>query len=121
MPEIIEITPVTLKRLLNYQRVVDNSLKKAAKDQWIDMTLEKMETCHAARQKAGHVNTASAYADFLFRVQNGLMPYRTLSGEFLLRNALVELLGELDIPVTFIRVPNANTQHAGSTNPPERI
>jgi hypothetical protein len=105
MGQIIEITPLTLKRLLNYQRVVDNETQRAEKIQWIEMTLNKMQEYQVARQKSDHVGAVAAYAGFLFQVETGRLAYRTLYGEPFLTNALVEVLGELKIPVNLVSVP----------------
>jgi len=113
MGQIIEITPLTLKRLLNYQRVVDNETQRAEKVQWIEMTLDRMQEYQAARQKSDHVGAVAAYAGFLFRVETGAMAYRTLYGEPFLMNALVEVLGELKIPVRLVSLP-AEANYIGS-------
>jgi hypothetical protein len=105
MSQIVEITPLTLKRLLNYQRVVDNETQRAEKIQWIEMTLDRMQEYQAARHKSDHVGAVVAYAGFLFRVETGAMAYRALYGEPFLSNALVEVLGELNITVKLVGLP----------------
>jgi len=106
MGQLIEITPLTLKRLLNYLRIVDNETRRAEKLQWIEMTLDRMQEYQAARQKSDHLGAVAAYAGFLFRVETGIMDYRTLYGEPFLSNALVKVLGELNIPVNLVSVPD---------------
>lgn len=106
MGQLIEITPLTLKRLLNYQRVAENETQRAEKFQWIEMTLDRMREYQTARQKSDHLGAVAAYAGFLFRVETGTMDYRTLYGEPFLANALVAVLGELNIPVRLIGVPD---------------
>ncbi len=102
MVRIIEITPVTLKRLQNYRRVFDNEMEKAQKLQWMEMTLERMQAFETARERAEQVGAVATYAGFLFRVRTGAMAYRELYGEPLLANALVELLRELGIAVNMV-------------------
>lgn len=107
MGQLIEITPLTLRRLLNYQRVVDTATQKAEQAQWIEMTLERMLEYQASREKSDHVGAVAAYAGFLFRVETGVMDYRALYGEPFLANALLEILGELHIPVNLVNAPKA--------------
>jgi hypothetical protein len=115
MGQIIEITPLTLKRLLNYLRVVDNETQKAEKIQWIEMTLDRMQEYQAARQKSDHVGAVTAYAGFLFQVETRAMAYRPLYGEPFLNNALVEVLGELKIPVRLVSLPGEEPAYFHST------
>jgi hypothetical protein len=105
MGQLIEVTPLTLKRLQNYQRVVDNETQRAEKLQWIEMTLDRMRECQDARQKSDHIGAVAAYAGFLYRVETGATAYRPLYGEPFLMNALVEVLGELRVPVRLVDVP----------------
>jgi len=105
MGQLVEITPLTLKRLLNYQRVVDNATQKAQRIQWIEMTLERMQDYQNARQRSDHLAAVTAYAGFLFQVETGAINYRTLYGEPFLANALLGVLDELNIPVNLVNVP----------------
>jgi hypothetical protein len=115
MGQLIEITPLTLKRLLNYQRIVDNETQRAEKIQWIEMTLERMQAFQASRMKSDHVGAVVAYAGFLFQVETGAMAYRYIYGEPFLSNALVEVLGELRIPVRLVNVPGEETAYFHSS------
>ena len=115
MMRIIEITPLTLKRLLNYQRVVDNEARRAQKLQWIELTQDRMQEYQAARRKLDHVGAVAEYAGYLFRVQNGEMAHRTFYGEPFLVTALVEILDELRIPVKLVGVPGEETTYFHST------
>lgn len=104
MNQIIEITPLTMKRLLNYQRVTENNAHTANRHQWIDMTLGNM--CHAekTRQAASHIRATVAYAGYLFKVQNQLTGYRQTYCDGHLHNALLALMGELAIAVDMVIV-----------------
>ena len=118
MQEIIEITALTMKRLLNYQRVAENQARAANKRQWTAMTLETMRKAEAARQTAAHLGGVVAYAGYLFRVQNQAAAYRTLFADGLLHNGLVELLNTLNINVAMIPVEggeNAGEESASQT------
>lgn len=114
MRKIIEITPLSLKRLQNYQQVVEKELKSAHKLQWMEMTLDRMQEYEAAGKKADRVGAAVGYASFLFRVQNGLTPARILYGEQVLRNTLLDLLKELHIPVVMIAVSEQKPESVNS-------
>lgn len=107
MRQIVEITPVTLKRLRNYRQVAENKKKMAHKKQWMTMTFDSMQEYEEARKHADHASAVVGYASFLFRVQNGMTPPRILYAEQLLRNALVELLKELHIPIVLVAAPAA--------------
>ncbi|MEZ4600083.1 MAG: hypothetical protein R2940_09900 [Syntrophotaleaceae bacterium] len=109
MKKYIEISTTTLKRLQNYQQVVENERRKAHKHQWMEMTLVRMEEYQQVQKKSDHANAVVGYASFIFRIQNGLTPPRTLYGEQILRNALVSLLEELEIPIKMIEVPETET------------
>jgi hypothetical protein len=104
MNQTIEITMVTMKRLLNYQRVIDRQADTANRHRWQSMTTENMRRYECASQKARHLDAIVAYAGFLFRVQNNLISYTALHGEYLLHNGLVELMKELDIPIEIVAV-----------------
>ncbi len=105
MRQIVEITPVTLKRLQNYGQVAENKTKIAHKKQWMSMTLESMQEYQEALKHSDHAAAVVGYASFLFRVQNGMTPPRILYGEQLLRNTLVHLLKELNISIVLVEVP----------------
>ena len=105
MRKIIEISPIMLKRLQNYQQVVENERKTAHQNQWMEMTLDKMEKFQVIQKRSDHINAVVGYASFLFRVQNGMTPPRTLYGELFLRNALVEVMEELHIPIKMVNSP----------------
>lgn len=105
MRKVIEITALTLKRLKNYEQVLVNEMKGAYKLQWMEMTLERMEQFQDIKQKADRIGAATAYAGFLYKVQNGLTPDRILYGEHFLRNGLLSLLKELQIPVVMVDTP----------------
>jgi hypothetical protein len=117
MYQTVAITPVTMKRLLNYQRVIEKEADAANIRQWRKMTTENMQMSTAARQAAERLGAVVAYAGFLFRVQNNLISYRVLPGEFHLHNELVELMNELSIPVAMVAVDVAENDEAceGST------
>jgi hypothetical protein len=114
MRQMIEITPMTLKRLQNYHQVVDNELKKAHKLQWMEMTLDRMKEYQEVLHRADHVGAAVGYASFLFRVQNGMTPARILYGEQVLRNTLLELMKMLRISVVMIAVTEEEPETANS-------
>jgi len=103
--QIVEITPVTLRRLRNYGQVAENKMKVAHKKQWMTMTLESMKEYQDALKYSDRASAVVGYASFLFRVQNGMTPPRILYGEQLLRNTLVHLLKELHIPIVLVDVP----------------
>jgi hypothetical protein len=105
MKKYIEINTTILKRLQNYQQVVENERKKAYKNQWMEMTLVRMEEYQDVQKKSDHANAVVGYASFLFRVQNGMTLPRSLYGEQILRNALVSLMKELHIPIRMVEVP----------------
>lgn len=110
MRQIVEITPVTLRRIRNYGQVAENTMKMAHKKQWMTMTLESMQEYQEALKYSDRASAVVGYASFLFRVQNGMTPPRILYGEQMLRNTLVHLLKELHIPIVLIAVPA--DQHA---------
>jgi hypothetical protein len=114
MRKIVEITALTLKRLQNYQQVVDRELKNANKLQWMEMTLDRMQEYEAASKKSDRVGAAVGYASFLFRVQNGLTPPRVLYGEQVLRNNLLDLLTELRIPVVMMEIAEEKCETVNS-------
>lgn len=105
MRQIVEITPLTLRRLRNYGQVAENKMKVAQKKQWMTMTHESMQEYQEALKYSDHASAVVGYASFLFRVQNGMTSPRILYGEQLLRNMLVHLLKELHIPIVLVDVP----------------
>ena len=112
MNQIIEITPLTMKRLLNYQRVTENNAHTANKHQWIDMTLENMRHAEKTRQAANHIRATVAYAGYLFKVQNQLTGYRQTYCDGHLHNALVALMDELAIAVDMVIVDDIKEAEA---------
>lgn len=105
MRKIVEITPVTLRRLRNYGQVAENKTKMVHKKQWMTMTLESMQDYQEVLKDSDFASGVVGYASLLFRMQNGLTPPRILYGEQLLRNNLVHLLKELHIPIVLVEVP----------------
>ena len=93
-----------MKRLINYQRVVDREADAANARQWRKMITENMRLYEAARKNAERLGAVVAYAGFLYRVQNNLASYRTLPSEHRLHNELLDLLNELRIPVAMAAV-----------------
>lgn len=104
MVQVISISQITMKRLLNYQRVTENQAKAASKRQWIDMTPQNMHAAEETRQTAARISAAVAYAGYLFRVQNQMTHYRASYCDGPLHNGLVELLTTLNIPIDLIAV-----------------
>jgi hypothetical protein len=104
LDEIIAISQITMKRLLNYQRVIENNAKAANKRQWMEMTLENMRKAEESRQAAELIGATVAYAGYLFRVQHKMMNYRASDNDGLLYNALIELMNRLNISVEMVAV-----------------
>ena len=104
MYQTIAITPMTMKRLMNYQRVVEREAEAANVRQWRSMTAENMRLSEAARKNAERMGAAVAYAGFLYRVQNNLASYRVLPSEHHLHNELVDLMNELGIRIAMVTV-----------------
>jgi hypothetical protein len=102
--QIIAISQITMKRLLNYQRVTENNANATNKRQWIETTLENMRKAEESRQTAAQIGATVAYAGYLFRVQNKMSNYRLPDCDGLLHNALVDLMNTLDIPVDMVAV-----------------
>lgn len=96
---VIEISETTMKRLTNYADVMKRHYRDAEKRQWTTMTLEAMQRCERVKQRAQHISATVAYSQYLYLVQKGLTPTRSIYGEPLLSRALIELMNELDIPV----------------------
>lgn len=117
MLQIIAITQLTMKRLLNYQRVTEKDANAANKRQWMAMTLDNMRKADARRQAAAHIGAMVAYAGFLFRVQNKTAAYRTLYGEGLLHNGLVALMNTLNIPVNMVGIDDMVPADGGVESP----
>jgi hypothetical protein len=102
--ETIAISLITMKRLMNYQRVTENKARAANNRQWRKMTLETMHKAEETRQTAAHIGATVAYAGYLFRVQNKMSACLPSHCDGPLFNALVELMNTLDIPVEMIAV-----------------
>ena len=94
---IIEITETTLKRLGNYQTVVQRENLEADSQQWRVMTLDVLQAAEKAKVRAGRVNAAVSYARYLHRLQTGQDHSRSIYAEPLLSQALAALLNELSI------------------------
>lgn len=112
MYQTVAITPVTMKRLINYQRVVEREADAANARQWRKMTAENMRLCDAARKNAERMGAVVAYAGFLYRVQNNLASYRVLPSEHHLHNELVDLMNALGIPVAMVAVDISEDEEA---------
>lgn len=112
MYQTIAITTVTMKRLLNYQRVAEREANAAARLQWRQMTPENMQRFETARKRSERLSAIVVYAGFLFRVQNRLVAYTAFPDEYLLHNELVNLLNELRIPLKMIATEIAE-DHTG--------
>lgn len=95
----ILITDSILKRLVNFNNVVQQQCKRAEKRQWLRMTLENMQACQQAQEKARTYAALAGYGLYLYRVQKGLGGKRPIYGEPLLHNALLNKMRELRIPV----------------------
>lgn len=104
MRQIMEITPLNLKRLRNYAQVAENRTRLAHKKQWMTMTLENMQDYQACLKVSDFATAVFGYASLLFRIQHGKTPPRTLYGEPLLANALIRVFDELHIPVVMVDV-----------------
>jgi hypothetical protein len=102
--QIIAISQITMKRLLNYQRVTENHAKAANRRQWIDMTLENMHKAEESGQAAAQIGAAVAYAGYLFRVQHNITNYRASECDGHLYNALIKLMNKLNITVEMVAV-----------------
>lgn len=94
---VIEITETTLKRLINYQAVVQRNHQEADRQQWRVMTLEVMQEAEKARHRASQVGAIVGYARYLHRLQSGQDHSRSIYGEPLLSQALDQLLWELSV------------------------
>ncbi|BBO76188.1 hypothetical protein DSCW_36050 [Desulfosarcina widdelii] len=108
--KIIKITQTTMKRLLNYKRVVDKEAKADSKLQWVNMTLENMRLSEASRRKAERIGAIVAYSGIIFKIQNKMIPYRSLDGDYLLYNMLIELMNELKIPIEVIEIDSLTVE-----------
>jgi hypothetical protein len=104
LDEIIAISHITMKRLLNYHRVVEIKAKAANKRQWMEMTLENMRKAAKSRQRADLIGATVAYAGHLFRVQKKTVAYRASDCDGLLYNTLIELMNRLGITVETVAV-----------------
>ncbi len=104
MRQVVEITPLNLRRLRNYGQVARNRTRLAHKKQWMTMTLESMQDYQACLKESDHAAAVVGYASLLFRMQHGKTPPRTFYGEHFLVNALVRVFDELHIPVVMVRI-----------------
>ena len=87
---VIEITKTALKRLRNYESVVQKEHEAAEKLQWRDMTHAVLQAAETAKARARHVSAVVSYARYLHRIQNGQDRTRDIYGEPLLSKALTE-------------------------------
>ena len=110
MFQIIAISRITMKRLLNYQRVSENNANAANTRQWTRMTLENMRKAEQTRQIAVRIGATVAYAGYLFRVQNKMSHSRGTDCDGHLHNALVELMNSLGIAVEMVTIDDTPTQ-----------
>jgi len=95
----IVITDTILKRLVNFNNIVQQEYQTAEKRQWQEMTLDNMQAYQQAKEKAGAHSAIAGYGLYLYKVQKGLREPRPIYGEPLLHNALLALLRQLNIPV----------------------
>lgn len=95
----ILITETILQRLVNINNVVQRQCQMAQKRQWRQMTLDNMQACQQAQDKARSHAVLAGYGLYLYRVQKGLRAKRPIYGEPLLHNALLTMMEELRIPV----------------------
>lgn len=95
----ILITDSVLKRLVNFNNVIQRQCKMAAKRQWLCMTLDNMQAYQQAQEQAKTHAALAGYGLYLYKVQKGLGGKRPIYGEPLLHNALLSKLKELRIPV----------------------
>ena len=121
MNQIIEITQLTMRRLLNYQRVTENNASTANRRQWVDMTLETMRHAQKTGQTASHIRATVDYAGYLFRVQNNLTAYRPFYADGHLHNALVNLMNTLAIPIDMVDLEDCVQDNTKGNNPVEPV
>ncbi|OEU56413.1 MAG: hypothetical protein BA871_07840 [Desulfuromonadales bacterium C00003096] len=95
----ILITDSVLKRLVNFNNVIQQKCKMAAKHQWRCMTLENMQAYQQAQEEAKTHAALAGYGLYLYKVQKGLGKKRPFYGEPLLHNALLCKMQKLRIPV----------------------
>lgn len=117
MNQIIAISQLSMRRLLNYQRVTENNANSANRRQWVDMTLETMQHAEKTGRKASHISATVDYAGYLFRVQNNMTAYRPFYADGHLHNALVALMNELAIPVGMVSVEDCTRVDPKRNNP----
>lgn len=98
----IEISDTTLKRLVNYEEVTRKNYEVADKRQWIDMRLEVMRECEQLCERFRHIAQVAGYSLYLFKVQNGLAPIRSIYAEPAISNGLIKLMNELNIPIRMV-------------------
>ena len=96
----IVITDTILKRLVNFNNVVQLECQMANKRQWQRMTLDNMQAAQQSREKASTCAAIAGYCLYLYKVQHGLRENCRVYGEPLLHNALLEKMKELRIPVS---------------------
>lgn len=98
----IEISNTTLTRLVNYEEVTRKKYEEAHNRQWRDMRLEVMRECERLCERFRHIAQVAAYSLYLYKVQNGLSPVRSIYAEPAISNGLVALMKELNIPVRMV-------------------
>ena len=96
----IVITDTVLKRLVNFNNVVQQECRMAHKRQWLQMTLDNMQAYQQAQEKARALSAIAGYGLYLYKVQKGLRQKQPIYGEPLLHNALLEMMKELRVPVS---------------------
>jgi hypothetical protein len=99
---IVEISNTTLTRLVNYEAVTRKNYQEAQKLQWRVMTLDVMRECEKMCDRMRHVAQIAGYSLYLYKLQNGLSPRRSIYAEPAISRGLVELLEELNIPVRMV-------------------
>ena len=99
---IVEISNTTLTRLVNYEAVTRRNYQDAHNRQWRVMTLDVMQECERMCERMRHVTQVAAYSLYLYKLQNGLSPRRSIYAEPAISRGLVNLMEELNIPVRMI-------------------
>lgn len=99
---IVEISNTTLTRLVNYEAVTRKNYQEAHNRQWREMTLDVMRECERMCQRMRHVTQIAGYCLYLYKLQNGLSPRRSIYAEPAISRGLVDLMEELNIPVRMI-------------------
>jgi len=106
----VEITDTTLKRLSNYDSVVQKQCRDAEQLQWRVMTHEVMQAAKEAEARSRQIGSIVAYARYLHRIQRGQDSLRAIYGEPLLSQALVGLLTELSIEKKMVAYEQSESQ-----------